>query len=354
MWKIFDKTDTAAIREMDRFIYSHENSHFMQTSAWAQVKTFWDWRGITVKQRDRITATMLVLIRPLPLGFSLLYVPRGPVCDRNSHEIWDELMEALKRLARQEHALLIHMDPDEPDSNEAFRSMMLQLGFIEKADDGFGNIQPQYVFRLPLKGRTQEDVFHAFCAKTRYNIGLSLRKGVTVREYSGADRIPDFILQNFYSLMQTTGERDHFYIRGLDYFEALMNALQNDAKIYLAYLHGQPIAGAIEVFCGNKAWYLYGASSNEHRNVMPNYLLQWLMIQEAMERGCELYDFRGVPGNVSEDNPLYGLYRFKKGFSGTYTKFTGLFSYKFRPILSAMFEWVMMIHQQFRPKVRKK
>lgn len=354
MWKIFDKTDTAAIREMDRFIYSHENSHFMQTSAWAQVKTFWDWRGITVKQRDRITATMLVLIRPLPLGFSLLYVPRGPVCDRNSHEIWDELMEALKRLARQEHALLIHMDPDEPDSNEAFRSMMLQLGFIEKADDGFGNIQPQYVFRLPLKGRTQEDVFHAFCAKTRYNIGLSLRKGVTVREYSGADRIPDFILQNFYSLMQTTGERDHFYIRGLDYFKALMNALQNDAKIYLAYLHGQPIAGAIEVFCGNKAWYLYGASSNEHRNVMPNYLLQWLMIQEAMERGCELYDFRGVPGNVSEDNPLYGLYRFKKGFSGTYTKFTGLFSYKFRPILSAMFEWVMMIHQQFRPKVRKK
>ena len=354
MWKIFDKTDTAAIREMDRFIYSHENSHFMQTSAWAQVKTFWDWRGITVKQRDRITATMLVLIRPLPLGFSLLYVPRGPVCDRNSHEIWDELMEALKRLARQEHALLIHMDPDEPDSNEAFRSMMLQLGFIEKADDGFGNIQPQYVFRLPLKGRTQEDVFHAFCAKTRYNIGLSLRKGVTVREYSGADRIPDFILQNFYSLMQTTGERDHFYIRGLDYFEALMNALQNDAKIYLAYLHGQPIAGAIEVFCGNKAWYLYGASSNEHRNVMPNYLLQWLMIQEAMERGCELYDFRGVPGNVSEDNPLYGLYRFKKGFSGTYTKFTGLFSYKFRPIFSTMFERVMMIHQQFRPKVRKK
>lgn len=354
MWKIFDKTDAEAIREMDRFVYSHENSHFMQTSAWAQVKTFWDWRGITVKQGDRITATMLVLIRPLPLGSSFLYAPRGPVCDRNSHEIWDELMDALKRLARQEHALLIHMDPDEPDSNEAFRSMMLQLGFIEKADEGFGNIQPQYVFRLPLKGRTPKEVFQAFCSKTRYNIGLSLRKGVTVREYSGADRIPEFILENFYTLMQTTGERDHFFIRGLDYFKGLMNALQDDAKIYLAYLHGQPIAGAIEVFCGNKAWYLYGASANEHRNVMPNYFLQWIMIQEAIKRGCDLYDFRGVPGNVSEDNPLYGLYRFKKGFSGTYTKFTGLFSYKFRPIFSAMFEWVMMIHQQFRPKVRKK
>ena len=354
MWKIFDKTDTTAIREMDRFVCTHENSHFMQTSAWAQVKTFWDWRGITVWQGDRIIATMLVLIRHLPLGFSLLYAPRGPVCDRNSHDLWKELTEALKKLAKREHSLLIHLDPDEDDNNEHFRSIMYQLGFTEKADDGFGNIQPQHVFRLPLKGRTPEEVFQAFCSKTRYNIGLSLRKGVTVREYSGADQIPDFILQNFYSLMQTTGERDHFFIRGQEYFVGLMKALKEDAQIYVAYLHGQPIAGSIEVFCGNKAWYLYGASSNEHRNVMPNYLLQWIMIQEAMERGCELYDFRGVPGNVSEDNPLYGLYRFKKGFSGTYTKFTGLFSYKFRPIFSTMFERVMMIHQQFRPKVRKK
>lgn len=354
MWRIFDKTDTADIREMDRFVCSHNNSHFMQTSAWAQVKTFWDWRGISVWQGDQIIATMLVLIRPLPLGFSLLYAPRGPVCDRNSHEIWIELMEALKRLARQEHALLIHMDPDEADSNESFRSMMLQLGFIEKADDGFGNIQPQYVFRLPLKGRTQEDVFQAFCAKTRYNIGLSLRKGVTVREYSGADRIPEFILENFYTLMQTTGERDHFYIRGFEYFKGLMNALQNDAKIYIAYLHGQPIAGAIEVFCGNKAWYLYGASANEHRNVMPNYLLQWIMIQEAMERGCDLYDFRGVPGNVSEDDPLYGLYRFKKGFSGTYTKFTGLFTCNFRPLLCKVLQVGIQLRQATRSETRKK
>ena len=216
------------------------------------------------------------------------------------------------------------------------------------------NIQPQYVFRLPLKGRTQEDVFQAFCAKTRYNIGLSLRKGVTVREYSGDDRIPEFILENFYTLMQTTGKRDHFYIRGLEYFRGLMNALQNDAKIYLAYLQGQPIAGAIEVFCGNKAWYLYGASANEHRNVMPNYLLQWIMIQEAMERGCDFYDFRGVPGNVSEDDPLYGLYRFKKGFSGTYTKFTGLFTCNFRPLLCKVLQVGIQLRQATRSETRKK
>lgn len=352
MWKIFDKSDIESVSEMDRFVCSHSNSHFMQTSAWAQVKTYWDWRGIIVWNQEQIAATMLVLIRPLPLGFSLLYAPRGPVCDRNDRGIWAELMDALKELAKQEHALLIHVDPDEPDSNEDFRVAMLQLGFTEKSSDGFGNIQPQYVFRLPLKDRTQEEVFQSFCAKTRYNIGLSQRKGVTVREYSGADRIPDFIMENFYTLMQTTGERDHFFIRGQDYFNGLMLALQKDAQIYIAYLQGKPIAGAIEVFCGNKAWYLYGASSNEHRNVMPNYLLQWIMIQEAMERGCDLYDFRGVPGNVSEDDPLYGLYRFKKGFSGEHTKFTGLFTYNFRPFLCKVLQLGMKLRQATRPQTR--
>lgn len=153
--------------------------------------------------------------------------------------------------------------------------------------------------------------------------------------------------------METTGQRDHFFIRGLPYFQGLLNALQDDSRILIAYLHGQPIAGSIEVFCGKKAWYLYGASANDYRNAMPNYLLQWTMIQRAMERGCEVYDFRGVPGNPSEDDPLYGLYRFKKGFSGTYTKFTGLFTYYFRPICGSLLKFAMNSRRRFRPQTRK-
>ena len=86
---------------------------------------------------------------------------------------------------------------------------------------------------------------------------------------------------------------------------------------------GAPIAGTLAIHYGDKVWYLYGASSNEHRNLMPNYLLQWRMIQWAVETGCRVYDFRGVSGNVSEDNPLYGLFRFKQGFGGDFTEFVG-------------------------------
>ena len=95
------------------------------------------------------------------------------------------------------------------------------------------------------------------------------------------------------------------------------------ARLYMAFHEGQPIAGTLAIHYGDKVWYLYGASSNEHRNLMPNYLLQWSMIQWAVETGCSVYDFRGVSGDISEDNPLYGLYKFKKGFGGDFTEFVG-------------------------------
>ena len=354
MWKIFDLTDTQAVSELDGFVASHDNCHFMQTSLWAGVKKYWSWRGISVYQQNRIVASLGILIRRLPFGFSLLYAPRGPVCDRNHLLIWYELMDALKHLAKEQHAILFQMDPDEPDSNSPFRNILRQLGFTEKNDEGFGNIQPQHVFRLLLKGRSHEEVFCSFGAKTRYNIGLALRKGISVREYSGAEPIPERVLTDFYTLMQTTGERDCFYIRSLDYFSGLMKSLQENARIYVAYYDECPIAGSIAVFCGNKAWYLYGASANEYRNTMPNYLLQWLMIRQAIDRGCDVYDFRGVPGNLTKNDPLYGLYRFKKGFGGTYVKFTGLFTYTFRPTCSKLFKLAMRIRRKLKPTTRRR
>ena len=265
----------------------------------------------------------------------------------------EELMTALKQAAKQLRAVILCTDPDEPDENSEFRSLMKSLGFTEKNDDGFGNIQAQHVFRLNLADRTAEDVFHAFGSKTRYNIGLASRKGVTIRQYSGTNNIPTSELEAFYRLMVTTGQRDHFYVRDPAYFENLMNILNGDAHLFMAYWNGQPIAGAIEVFCSEKAWYLYGASADSHRNTMPNYLIQWTMIRQALARGCKFYDFRGVPGTPTEDHPLYGLYRFKKGFSGTFTTFTGLFTYSFRPVLGKLLQLALFLRQKCTPSTRK-
>lgn len=352
MWKDIDKTNGSGIEEMEAFIREHEKGHFMQMPNWSNVKTSWLWRGICIYQNDCLVAAISVLIRTLPLGFRIFYISRGPVCDRNDPSVWREILASLKQLAKKYRAILLYTDPDELDSNDKFRMLLQKLGFRETMDDGFGNIQPQHVFRLNLKEKTKEQIFNAFSAKTRYNIRLAQRKDVVIQEYSGADPISDTVLESFYSMMKTTGDRDRFFVREPSYFRGLMNALKDDSRMLIAYLHGQPIAGSIEIFCGKKAWYLYGASANEHRNVMPNYLLQWTMIQRAMERGCEMYDFRGVPGMRSEEDPLYGLYRFKKGFSGEYTKFTGLFTYKFKPLSSTVFQFTVKIIRYLRPKTR--
>ena len=108
-----------------------------------------------------------------------------------------------------------------------------------------------------------------------------------------------------------------------EYFAQMLDNLGEHCRLYMAFSEGQPIAGTLAIHYGDKVWYLYGASSNEHRNLMPNYLLQWRMIQWAIETGCRVYDFRGVSGDLSEDNPLYGLYKFKKGFGGEFTEFVG-------------------------------
>lgn len=103
-------------------------------------------------------------------------------------------------------------------------------------------------------------------------------------------------------------------------------------KLLMAYYEDKPISGVIPIMYGNKTWYLYGASSNKHRNLMPNYLLQWEMIKMSIAKHDSIYDFRGVSGVVDENHPQYGLYRFKKGFGAKFTEFIGEIYIPFKPI----------------------
>lgn len=85
------------------------------------------------------------------------------------------------------------------------------------------------------------------------------------------------------------------------------------------------LSGSIYLYYGDKAWYLYGASENILRDTMPNFLMQWAMIQDSIDLNCSIYDFRGVSGDLNPENPLFGLYKFKKGFNGNFVEFIGEF-----------------------------
>lgn len=331
---MIERVGPSTYEAYDQFIANHRRGHFMQTRAWGRHKSSWRWEAILARdEAGEIKGSLAVMIRKVPgMPYSMMYGCRGPVCDETDLETAKELFEGAKKLAKELRCYILKLDPDIRSDRADFAALMAELGFTLPPDTkNFESIQPRYVFRLDVEGRTEENLLNSFESKTRYNIRLAMRKGVEVK-ICGDEAVDDFS-----RIMNETGERDHFIVRNADYFRSILRELGDDARIYMAYHEGTPIAGTLAIHFAGKVWYLYGASSNQSRNLMPNYLLQWEMIRWAVETGCFLYDFRGVSGDLSPENPLYGLYRFKKGFMGDFTEFLGEYDYVLKPwVVSAV------------------
>jgi len=313
--------------EYDEFIKVSQKGHFMQSRKWAAVKSSWKWDAVISERDGRICGSMAALFRKLPGTFyTIMYCCRGPVCDIHDQKTVSELLEGAKALAKKHRSYIIKIDSDVLSSEREFIELLYAAGFSATADNkNFEGIQPRYVFRLNVQDKTPEELLESFESKTRYNIRLASRKGVEVR-LCGAGECGEFA-----RIMKETGERDGFIVRGARYFEKMLASLGENARLYMAYHENEVLAGALAIHWGDKVWYLYGASANKKRNLMPNYLLQYEMIKWAVEDKCRIYDFRGVSGDISEDNPLYGLYRFKKGFNGDFCEFIGEYELVLKP-----------------------
>ena len=339
-------------KEYKEFLESHERCNFQQSLEWAEVKKpNWKPEVILAENKEgKIIGSLCVWIRKMPIFGNIMYASRGPVCDIHDKEVMKQLTEGAKELAKKYKAIVLRIEPDILSSDEKFREIATSLGYKIKDDakDFKDEIQPRYVFRLDIKGKTEEEIMAGFKQKWRYNIRLAGRKGVVVKEGTRED------LKDFHKIMIETGKRDGFIIRPLEYFEKMYDEMAPEhMKVLMAYYDGKPISGVIPIFYGNKTWYLYGASSNQHRNLMPNYLLQWEMIKIAIKRGDDVYDFRGVSGVVDENHPQYGLYRFKQGFGATFTEFIGEIYIPYKPITYALYRFSEKAFRTIRQIKRK-
>ena len=325
--KLVDDSNKIKYKE---FLEKHERCNFQQSLDWGKVKTFWKNEVVLAEDSEgNIIGSISVLIRKIPIFGNIMYASRGPVCDVHDKNVLEQLTKGLKELSKKYNAFVLKIEPDVKSNDKEFRQIVEDLGYKIKDDAKNFNeeIQPRYVFRLDIKDKTEDEIFAGFHQKTRYNIRLATKKGVTIKEGTRED------LKDFHKIMQITGERDKFMIRPLSYFEKMYDELYpNHMKVLMAYYEGKPISGIIDIMYGNKVWYLYGASSNEHRNLMPNYLLQWEGIKYAIENKKDVYDFRGVSGVLDESHPQYGLYRFKKGFGAEFTEFLGEIYIEFKPL----------------------
>ncbi|MGB9793267.1 MAG: lipid II:glycine glycyltransferase FemX [Thermacetogeniaceae bacterium] len=316
----------------NEFIASSPKPHFLQTYEWGELKRFTGWQPLRLMvTRDGLPiAAISILKRRLPFfNRSIFYAPRGPIIGRDCDPAGEDFFwQEVRKLGRAHRAIFLKIDPDVPKEDAAYRENLERRGFRPAGGSGgFGGVQPRFVFRLDITP-SEEELLAAMESKTRYNIRLAERKGVTIRV---AENRRD--LEVFYEILKETAARDRFLIRDFSYFEKIWELFveKGTARIFLAEYRGEVIAGTLAFHCGHLVWYLYGASSNRWRSVMPNNLLQWTMIRWARSLGCTVYDFRGVPGTADPDHPLHGLYRFKKGFGGKFTEFIGEYDLVFSP-----------------------
>lgn len=324
--------------------------HLLQSYGWGEFKTGFGWRPhrVRIASADGGVAAAQVLIRSWPWG-SMAYVPRGPLGDPRDDEVLDSLLSALHEVARQERAIWLRLEPD-AEAASGWRDALIRRGFQEVE----ATIQPRSTLTVDLRG-DEEEILARMKAKTRYNIRLSERRGVRAREGGEAD------LPHFHRLLVETSRRDGFFIRELAYYRAAWEAFAPSGRclLVMAEYSGEMLAGLMSFAFGRRAWYLYGASSGRHREVMPNHLLQWAAIRWARERGCETYDLWGIPDEVGrkgepEDfaerqGELWGVYRFKRGFGGHPLRFEPAYEFLYRPWL---YRLLMLAGSRLRPTVR--
>jgi peptidoglycan pentaglycine glycine transferase (the first glycine) len=331
--------------EWDQFIHEHLQGHLLQSWGWGELKAGFGWSPLRLALRDEqqhIVAAAQVLRRtvphvPLRLAH-LAYIPKGPVLDWSQPVLCKAFFTQLHTLLRKQGALALRIEPN----------CVMNTGDNEGHDEYNGNhgcdgckervltgqfslsqpVQPVRTILLDL-APTEEVLLAQMKEKWRYNVRLASRKGVTVR---AAQSLDDVLA--WYELMQTTGERDQFGIHTRNYYCDAWRifAPRQQLRLLLAEHEGRLLAGIFVGLFANQGIYLYGASSNESRNLMPNYLLQWEAIRWAKQQGVTSYDFWGIPETDNKDEAMAGVYRFKSGWGGRVVTFVGCYEHVYRPV----------------------
>ncbi|WP_405012334.1 lipid II:glycine glycyltransferase FemX [Kitasatospora sp. NBC_01539] len=355
---------TITRKEHLAFIQSRPSASHMQVPSWSDVKA--EWRSESLGWFDStgtIVGAGLVLYRQLPkVKRYLAYLPEGPVIDWFDRDLDGWLQPMLAHLKAQ-GAFSVKMGPPvvvrrwdagtikaamadpqakrlrdvEPDWYEprAFEiaDRLRKAGWLQGEDGGagFGDVQPRYVFQVPLADRSLDDVQRGFNQLWRRNIKKAEKSGVEVVQ-GGYEDLPVF-----HQLYLVTAERDHFTPRPLSYFQRMWRALTdedpNRMRLYIAYHEGEPLAATTMLVVGEHVWYSYGASADHKREVKPSNAVQWRMMRDSYALGAAVYDLRGISDTLQEDDHLFGLIQFKVGTGGQAAEYLGEWDFPLNKLL---------------------
>ena len=299
-----------SLSDWNQFLASSPNTHLLQTGEWGKLKSAFGWKAIRIITG---TAGVQILFRKLPLGFTLGYIPK-PALNGQQTVFNQELWREIDSVCKKNRAVFLKLEPDLWQDADSTKLPITNYQLRRSPH----NIQPPRTIIVDIKD-SEEQILARMKQKTRYNIRLAEKKGVTVRAWDD--------MEAFHNMMLLTGKRDGFGVHSREYYQRAYDLLhpKQMGELLLAEYEGKPLAALFVARNGNRAYYLYGASTDEERNRMPAYLLQWEAVKWAKAHGCEEYDLWGVPDEEeatleanfeTRHDGLWGVYRFKRGFGG--------------------------------------
>ncbi|NWF70916.1 MAG: peptidoglycan bridge formation glycyltransferase FemA/FemB family protein [Chloroflexi bacterium] len=337
--------ETVSLREQwNAALRALPTAHILQTWEWGEFKritTGWTPQRWAFKRGAAIVALASVGVRRFG-PFCLMYAPKGPALDYSDSALVAFVLDFLQRQAQRQRAIWLKIDPD----------VIAATGVPGDADDTpnpggqaltaelhargwrFSTDQVQFRNTIVIDLAPGEDqLLAAMSQNTRRKVRLAQRDGVSVRPASPAD------LPLLYELYRLTGARDGFLTRPPEYYEQAWRAFMAAglAQPLIAELGGKALAHVILFHFARTCWYFYGASSNEARDKMPNYLLQWEALRWAKAQGYARYDMWGAPDAFVESDTLWGVYQFKRGFRGVVTRHIGAWDYAPSPLLYKLY-----------------
>ena len=325
----------------DNVVVASEQCAFLQ---------LWGWGEHAARHGARVERWAL-LSGGVPVGVAqvliesaragvMASVPHGPVCPPGS-DAWATMMTGLINSYRR-RTIALRTEPPLLDS-PVHRKSLESAGFRPVAP-----VQPRSTLVLDLMPEDPAGAEHLLSnmhQKCRYNVRLSAKRDVSV-SLCGEES-----LDEFEAMLTRTAERHGLTVRAPGYHRSAFEALTpSGARLYAARHAGETLAMIMVTYCGGRATYLYGASTERERGRMPNHALQWRAIVDARESGCSTYDFWGVPDEIGVaaieerdrssvpegDGGLWGVWRFKRGFGGRIERRVGRWDHVLSPLRYAV------------------
>ena len=392
--------------EHDEFVKTSPQTNLLQSSDWAKIKDNWGNERLGVYQNHKLVAVASILIQPLPLGFTMLYIPRGPIMDYKNSELVAFMLQSIKTYAKSKRAVFAKFDPSlflrkgligqETSDQEATLAIIQSLKecgveWVGRTEDMGETIQPRFQANIYKEYFTEDQLSKS----TKQAIRTARNKGVEVI-FGGTE-----LLDEFAALMKKTEARKGIHLRGRGYYEKLLTTYAGQSYITLSrinlaqrlaslkeqleknqaeasrfnektkpgkidnnrqekerleeeikFLHqelkaGQEIvslSGTLTLEFGGTSENVYAGMDENFRRYQPAILTWYETAQHAFDRGATWQNMGGVENQLDG-----GLYHFKSKFNPMIEEFVGEFN-----LPTSMLYPLVNKAYQLRKKLRNK